>query len=135
VSDGQGQATLTRAGYSFYTVAPCRVVDTRSATQGAPALAANTSRTFTVARTCGVPATARAVSVNVTVTGGTGAGNLRLYPGGTALPLVSAVNYSPGQTRANNAVVSLGTGGVLAVRCDQGSGSVHFILDVNGYLE
>ena len=72
----------------------------------------------------------------MTVTQPTSAGNLRLYPGGTALPLVSAINYSPGQTRANNAVVALGAAGDLAVRCGQAAGSsTHLILDVNGYFE
>ena len=49
--------------------------------------------------------------------------------------MASAINYGPGQTRANNAVVPLGAGGQIAVRLDQASGSVHVILDVNGYLE
>ena len=45
------------------------------------------------------------------------------------------VNYGPGQTRANNAVVPLGGTGQIAVRLDQVAGSVHLILDVNGYVE
>jgi hypothetical protein len=127
----QGTAQIVDRG--FYTLAPCRVADTRGA--AAPALAANGMRTFTIGGTCGVPASARAVSLNVTVTGGTDAGDLRLFPGGSPLPLVSAINYSAGQTRANNAIVTLGPGGTVAVQCDQATGSVHFILDVNGYLE
>jgi hypothetical protein len=118
----------------FYTVTPCRLVDTRAA--DGPALAGGTSRTFVLTGKCDLPATAKAVSVNVTVTQPTSPGNLRLYPGGTTLPLVSAINYSPGQTRANNAVVALGAAGDLAVRCGQAAGSsTHFILDVNGYFE
>jgi hypothetical protein len=134
LGDAQGRATLTVAGQAFYAVAPCRVVDTRNAAQGAPALVANTSRSFAIAGSCGVPATAKAVSVNVTVTGPTGSGDLRLYPSGTTLPLVSAINYAAGRTRANSAVVALGTG-ALTARCDQAVGTVHFILDVNGYFE
>jgi hypothetical protein len=86
-----------------------------------------------VAGRCAIPAGAKAVSANVTVTGPTSSGNLRLHPPGP-LPLVSAVNYAAGQTRANSAVAGLGQG-ELAVRCDQAAGSVHFILDVNGYFE
>jgi hypothetical protein len=60
------------------------------------------------------------------------------YPAGAPLPLASAIDFGAGQTRANNAVVRLGTAGGIAVRCDMpaGSGSqTHFILDVTGYFE
>jgi hypothetical protein len=73
--------------------------------------------------------------VNVAVTAPRAAGNLRLYPAGTWLPGVSSINYSAGQTRGNNAIVSLNTAGALAVRCVQASGTVDLILDVNGYFE
>ena len=73
--------------------------------------------------------------MNVTVTEATAAGNLRLYPAGIPVPLVSAINYAPGATRANNAIVPLSELGELAVRCSQASGTAHFILDVNGYFQ
>ena len=73
--------------------------------------------------------------VNLTVTQPQAQGDLRLYPGGSTLPDTSTMNYRSGQTRANNAVVNLGTGSDLVVRCVQGSGTVHFILDVTGYFE
>jgi uncharacterized repeat protein (TIGR03803 family) len=121
----------------FHTLTPCRIADTRNPAGplGGPALAANASRTFNVTGACGVPTTARVVSINVTITQPTAAGDLRLYPAGTVLPLVSTINYRTGQTRANNAVASLGTGGGVSVRCDQASGTVQFILDVNGWFE
>jgi len=121
----------------FYTVTPCRVVDTRNPTgpYGAPALAANTSRSFAVGGQCGVPTTAKAASLNVTVTGGTAPGMLRLYPGGTLTPLASAINYGAGKTRANNQTTPLGSAASLAVRCDQVSGIVQVIIDVNGYFQ
>src|SRR5262249_8103078 len=55
---------------SFYTLAPCRVVDTRGAPgpMGGPALVANGERTFVIAGQCGIPATARVVAFNFTVT-------------------------------------------------------------------
>ena len=121
----------------FHTLTPCRMADTRNPAGplGGPALAANATRNFTLTGVCGLPATARAVSVNLTITSPTAAGDLRLFPAGTPLPLVSAINYRAGQTRANNAVASLGTGGAVSVRCDQAAGTVQFILDVNGYFE
>jgi CSLREA domain-containing protein len=122
---------------SFYTLTPCRIADTRDPDGpfGGPALAAGVQRTFTVAGRCGVPATAKAVSFNVTITAPTSLGHISLYPGGTTLPLVSTMNFRPGDTRANNAIINLGAGGTLAVTSGQGSGSVHFILDTNGYFE
>jgi hypothetical protein len=121
----------------FYTVTPCRVVDTRNPTgpYGGPALAANTSRSFAVGGQCGVPTTAKAASLNLTVTGGTAPGILRLYPGGTLTPLASAINYGAGKTRANNQTTPLGSAASLAVRCDQVSGIVQVIIDVNGYFQ
>jgi glucose/arabinose dehydrogenase len=121
----------------FHTLDPCRVIDTRNpdGPLGGPALTAGADRTFAVAGACGIPSAARALSVNVAITGPTQSGNLRLHPGGTPVPLVSSINYSSGQTRSNNAVVPLGPSGGLAVFCGQASGRVHFILDVNGYFQ
>jgi hypothetical protein len=113
------------------------VADTRDPAGpfGGPALAAGSERTFTIAGRCGIPVNAKAVSFNITITGPTSLGHLSLYPGGTPAPLVSTINFRPGQTRANNAIVPLGAGGTLAVANGQGSGSVELIIDVNGYFE
>jgi hypothetical protein len=72
--------------------------------------------------------------INITVTAASEPGDLRLYPGATVAPLASAINYASGQTRASNAVVALGVGGTLTIQCDQPSGSVHAIVDTNGYF-
>jgi hypothetical protein len=122
---------------NFYTVPPCRVVDTRNATgsYGGPALSANTDRSFVLAGQCGIPSGAKAVSVNVTVAQPAASGDLRLYAGGTARPVASQINYRAGQTRANNGFAPLGATGDLAVRCDQASGNVQVIIDVNGYFQ
>ena len=121
----------------YFTVTPCRVIDTRggAAPITGPALAAGTDRVFVLAGKCGIPASAKAVSLNVTVTLPDTAGDLRLYPAGSSLPLVSTINYSIGQTRANNAIALLGSGGDLTVRCDQAFGTVQLIVDVNGYFQ
>jgi uncharacterized repeat protein (TIGR01451 family) len=136
-TDNSATATSNLSGQVFFTLSPCRVLDTRdpAGPHGGPALAPGPTRTFILAGTCQVPSTAKAVSVNVTVTEPTAAGDLRIYPAGSAEPLASAINYAAGQTRANNALVPLGTGGGLEVLAEQASGTVHFILDVNGYFE
>jgi hypothetical protein len=126
---------------SFYTVTPCRVLDTRNPTgpRGGPALVAGATRTFTITGTapgeCQIPLTAKAVSINVTVTSPTSLGFLTLFPGGTTAPLASTINFRAGQTRANNAIVPLGTNGTISVLDGQPSGTTHFILDVNGYFQ
>jgi hypothetical protein len=121
----------------FFSLSPCRVIDTRGAAGplGGPALDAGSARAFSVAGNCGIPVTARAISVNVTVTTPTAPGFLTLFPGGADQPLTSTINYSAGQTRANNAVVLLGATGNLSVVCGQASGTAHLIVDVTGYFE
>jgi uncharacterized protein (DUF1800 family) len=140
---GIGLAVLLVAGAAqaqpasqFYTLPPCRVVDTRAPNGpfGGPALGGGQSRTFGFTQ-CGVSPTARAVALNVTVTGSTAPGHLTLYPGGLPVPLTSSINYRAGQTRANNAIVSVGVGALLGVYSGQPSGTVHFVIDLNGYFD
>jgi hypothetical protein len=129
----------TPSNTSFYTLSPCRVLDTRDpdGPRGGPALSAGVVRTFTIADTdrCLVPVTAKSVAVNITVTQPTTLGHLTLFPGGTARPLASTINFQGAQTRANNAILPLGSGGTLSVVSGQPNGTVHFILDVNGYFQ
>jgi hypothetical protein len=123
---------------NFFTVVPCRVVDTRNPPGpfGGPALEAGQSRIVALAGACHIPTSARAVSLNVTVTQATASGNIRLYPADVALPTVSSLNYSAAQTRGNNALVGLSADGRLAIRCAQAAGTTaHVIVDVNGYFE
>jgi len=132
IADGQGIATiLNDDGLNYYTVTPCRVVDTRS---GAP-LVAGAERTFTVAGICGIPSTAKAVAVNLAVVQATDPGHLKLFPAGQSAPATSAINYSAGMTRANNGIFGLGAGGALTAKCGQVTGTTHFVLDVFGYFE
>jgi len=111
------------------------VIDTRNPNGplGGPALVGGSVRTFSIVNQCGIPAGATAVSVNVTITAPTAEGHLTFYRAGAFPPLVSTINYRAGQTRANNAILSLGTAGDFDVAC-AGSGTVHLILDVNGYF-
>lgn len=134
---GAADPTVFTVEGAYFTVTPCRVVDTRRTPDGplaGPALVAGASRAFALAGSCGIPAAAKALSLNVTVTQPTGAGNLRLFPAGSPVPLASTINWVAGQTRANNAIAPLSATG-LAVQCSQASGTVHLILDVNGYFQ
>jgi hypothetical protein len=123
-------------GQDFFTLAPCRVVDTRGgAPIGGPILQAQETRVLGVAGICGIPSTAKALSMNVTATQASGPGNIRLFPAGQTVPNISTLNYSAAQTRGNNAIVSLNGVAQLAAYVGQASGTVHLIIDVNGYFQ
>lgn len=124
-------------GSGFYTVPACRVLDTRNSSGplGGPALSAGAVRTFVIAGQCGIPSSARSVSVNATVTGPTSGGFLTIYPAGSPVPPTSTINFAAGQTRANNAVLALGPAGDITAASGQPSGTVHFILDVTGFFQ
>ncbi len=123
----------------FYTVAPCRLADTRGAAgpSGGPPLGAGAIRSFPVTGLCTIPSGATAVSVNVTAVQPGAAGYLTLYAGDApAPPAVSTVNFSPGQTRASNAVVAVATDGSGTIRVRNVSGGlVDLVLDVSGYFK
>ncbi|MEP7013382.1 MAG: hypothetical protein ABJC13_23930 [Acidobacteriota bacterium] len=119
---------------SFFTVAPCRAVDTRLVAGGI--LASGVPQTYRLAAACGVPCSARAISTNVTVVGPAGSGFFTLYPGGTGPPTTATLNFGAGQTRANNAILSLGTDGSFAILpFISGGGQANLVVDVTGYFE
>lgn len=130
---GGGQVHRVSYGpFDYNTLAPCRLVDTRSA---GPALAAGSTRTFTAAGACGVPATASTIAVNVTVIGASSAGNLQMWPAGTPAPSTSVISFQAGVTRANNAFVTLGASGSFSVFAGFPTGSAHLVVDVVGWYE
>lgn len=121
---------------AYYTVTPCRVVDTRNPNgpDGGPKFAAGLLRAFDIAGLCGVPADATGISLNVTVADATTKGSLTIFPGltiGTALN-TNAISFKAGVNRANNVNLGL-TLGVLSVKDNQATGTVNVIVDVNGY--
>ena len=129
---------LTAPPASLFTVAPCRVADTRgpAGPSGGPTLTANTVRNFPVTGICGIPASATAVAINIAIWFPSDSGDLRIYPTGRAAPLASTINFRTFIVRANNAVVPLGAGGQITVQCDMPSGTTtHFFFDVYGYFQ
>jgi uncharacterized protein (DUF1800 family) len=129
-------APPARAGTSFYTVAPCRLVDTRGPAGpfGAPGIAANAVRAFDAAGQCGISTRAVAVSANVTVVVPPSAGFLTFGPAGAGVPATSTINFNAGRVRANNVMVGLGTAGAFIVAGAHPSGNANLIVDVNGYF-
>ncbi len=122
----------------FYTVVPCRIVDTRGPAGpfGAPALAANQTRTFALSGSCGIPADAVALSLNITALSASTAGEFVLAPSGISTPGTSAASFRAAQTRANNTLIPVNglPVGSLSVTAKMPSGSVDLIIDVNGYF-
>ena len=116
---------------AFHSVPSTRVLDIRAASQvgafSAPLGAASTLD-FVVP---GLPDDAKSVSLNVTVTDGSQASFLVVYPSGDARPSTSSVNWSSVNAVANTATVNVAADHSLRVYNDQGS--VNVIIDLLGY--
>jgi lysyl endopeptidase len=117
----------------FYTLTPCRLVDTRNPNDpNGPAISSHQSRALVLAGSCGIPPAATAVSLIVTVVNPAGDGFLSLSPA-SGVPSIATVNFRQGQVRANNAIVALNANGAVTVY-DGAAGSVDYVVDVNGYF-
>jgi len=131
---GPRPAEAVPANLSFFTTTPCRLVDSREQLGGP--LKSGIPLPLVVAGQCGVPATARAVVLNVTVTNATADGHLRFS---SEAPLcraaTSTINFAAGQTRANHAIVTLEAGGLLAYPAIANAGTIDLVLDVSGYFQ
>lgn len=120
------------APLDFHTVEPCRVIDTR---YGSP-LGTNAAKIVSLAGSCGIPATARAVVANVTIPAPAVTGNVSLYPGNYPAVGTSTINFVAGSTIANNATLPLatdGTGTVAALATLPAGATVNLVIDVAGY--
>ena len=118
----------------FNAVTPCRVVDTRQAagSLGGPIMAANSTRTFPIpASSCGIPATATAYALNVTVVPSAALSYLTLWPAGESKPTVSTLNSPSGQIVANAALVPAGISGSVDVFV---TNQTHVLIDIVGYF-
>ena len=125
--------------YGFYTLPPCRLLDTRLADGplGGPAVPPGSQRVVVAAGSCGIPATAKALSVNVTVVDPAEAGFLSFFAGNAAVPATSTLNFSPGQVLANNAVLTMASSGTgtIALYNSTPTQAVHVLIDVSGYFQ
>lgn len=130
-------ASAQSGPYQYYPLTPCRIVDTRNAnsTNGGPAFSSATTRNFSIRGFCGVPTSAKAVSLNVIITQSSTGGWLTAWPSGQPRPVVSMINFQASDpSLANGTIVGLSTNAQdLSVYND--FGSVHVILDVTGYFQ
>ena len=130
------------AGADFYPTEPVRVLETRATFGGlgpvAPVVAG--VRTASVAATqVGsvpvVPDGAVAVAFNATVVATGSAGHLRVFPGDTAVPTASVLNWpGSGYTRANASTV--GVSPAREVKVYNGAPTpTDVLIDINGYYK
>jgi len=126
-------AAISSEPGTYASLAPARVLDTRSGVGATGPVAAGGTVSLQVTGRGGVPATGvGAVVLNVTVTQAVAAGFVTVYPSGTAQPNASNLNYGPGQTVPNLVVVKVGADGRVALG-NTSTGTVQLIADVAGY--
>ena len=151
LAPGQIQNALgdTGADLVFTPITPCRIIDTRSATD--PLLLGpigpNLGKQFSVSLTnyatqggsavsCGIPLAPAAVAINVTSVNQTGSGgNLRVIQTGGGVPNASLLNYTAGVIVANAAVVrSAGSPGGSNIYIYSGGFASDVVVDIMGYF-
>lgn len=124
---------------AFYPVTPCRVADTRTGSGfsgpfGQPSLTAGTSRDFPVQdSSCGIPSSALAYSMRLTVVAPGPLGYLTAYPAGQALPVAATLNALGGGVVGNEAIVPAGAAaaGPISVYA---TNNTDLVIDINGYF-
>jgi hypothetical protein len=135
IADIAGYYAPSAAG-RFVPAGPARMLDTRNGIGAAPVTSVDGDVVeLQVAGTRALPAAVAAVALNVTATAATASTDVRVYPGGPGSfvpPNVSNLNVVRGVTRANFAVVKVGSDGRVLVR--NNTGELHLLADVAGYF-
>ena len=128
--------------FQFYSITPCRLVDTRNPVgpTGGPALVGNGVRSFPITGgTCGIPATAKAAVLNVVIVAPTNGGHLRIWPYNTTMPLAATINFDINEPAiANGAIVPLANDPSLQISVFLGTGvgpTAHLVIDATGYFQ
>lgn len=140
----QGIVVTVALLQGYQPVTPVRICDTRPASQfvaanrcqgpgGAGRTLGHGSISVPVAGFNGVPLTAFAVVLNVTVTNTTAASYLTVWPTGETQPTASNVNWNPGQTVPNLVEVALGN--VPTVDVFNNTGTADVVIDLEGYVD
>jgi hypothetical protein len=109
----------------LYTVAPCRVLDTRTSSALPPPLTVNVEGS-----SCSVPSSAQAFVLNATVIPEGSLGFLTLWPAGISQPLVSTLNAVDGFVTSNMAIVPSSNCFIEAAS----NGTTNLVLDISGFF-
>lgn len=137
ISGYYSSASSTSANGTFTAMTPTRLCDTRAPSANnitmcaGTGLAGGTPLNLQLAGADGIPANAKAVVANVTVTDPTTSGYLTVYPGTATQPLASDVNFTKGQTVPNLVVAALGSDGSLSLYTSATTADV--VVDIVGY--
>ncbi len=130
-----GFSTSPLLADAFFTVPPCRVLDTR--TTMSP-VQVDTPTLFTVGGLCGIPPVASSVSLNATLVEQNVTVDLGIGAGDDPLPTTNVVSTnSQHAVIAGQAVIPLsvdGQGTVQVLANASSGGATDLILDVNGYF-
>jgi PKD repeat protein len=131
--------SFTTAGSDYTATGPTRILDTRDGTGTNGVIAPVNPGATLVLHVAGtgtsLPAGVTAVAVNLTATDTTGNGLIIAYPDGTTVPNVSNLNYTPGKTVANSAIVPVDADGSIDLyNAGTLAGKVDLIVDVTGYF-
>jgi hypothetical protein len=128
--NGRTDAFLYRAdagsGGGPVTLPPCGLFN--------GGLRSGARKVLAVAGHCGVPAGAKQVIVKLTVSRGTGNGNVQLYPGNVTSPSSGILRFNRGTARSASFTVPLGNGGVALLPFVNGNGTVRVAVEVDGYV-
>ncbi len=122
-------------GLQFYPLpAPVRLLDTRTGATGCftpgAQISGGTSLTQAAAGSCSIPATALAVTGNIT-TVQSGGGFLTIYPSDTTRPLVANSNFAANEILNNVFTVGLGAAdGAFKIYVTT---NTHVVVDITGY--
>jgi hypothetical protein len=117
---------------NFYSLTPCRILDTRTISDP---LAASVPRLIRIAGLCGVPESAQAIVANVTVFEPTSGGWVTLWPTNIEYPGTFTNAFMAGGARANHAVLPLAAGWLVGQAFMAEGGTLHLIIDVSGYFD
>lgn len=113
---------------AFKALDPMRALDTRTS----KAVGADSSVSFQVAGSNGIPSGVSAVEFNLTVAEAMSFGFVTAHASGTARPNASNINYSTGQIVPNRVTVPVGADGKVTL-FNRSAGSVQLIADIAGY--
>jgi len=127
-------------GSRVHMITPARIMDTRGFPtvdgqfQGGNSVGPGQTRDLDVTGRAGVPGSnVDAVVINVTVTEPTVFGFVTAYPGDVSRPNASTLNFVPGETVPNLAIVRVPANGI--VKFYNLFGNTHLVVDVVGYFD
>jgi hypothetical protein len=127
------------AGNAITGINPARLLDTRPGyttidhqAEATGPVGTGDTRHLIVAGRAGIPATASAVALNVTVTNPTSSSFLTVHPTGVSRPNAANLNFTPNLTISNMVIAKIGSGGQIDLY--NLTGSTDVVVDALGWF-